>query len=125
MVVIKRIDVVSAMKVGALLSGLMFVVFGLLLLLLQSAMLSAFSSAFTQAGGSGFSSGNLMAAGLVGFCAFYVFGVIASVISGAISGAVGAFAYNLVANWVGGLRVQLAREADDSEKAKRTVVVEG
>jgi multisubunit Na+/H+ antiporter MnhB subunit len=124
MVVIKRIDVVSAMKVGALLSGLMFAVFGLLILLLQSAMLSAFSSVFSQSG-TGLSSGNLMAAGLVGFCAFYVFGLIASVISGAISGAVGAFGYNLVANWVGGLRVQLAREVDDAEKVKRTVVVEG
>lgn len=124
MVVIKRIDVVSGMKVGALLSGLMFAVFGLLLLLLQSAMLSAFSSAFSQSG-TGLSSGNLMAAGLFGFCAFYVVGVVGSVIIGAIYGAVGAFGYNLVANWVGGLRVQLAREADDSEKAKRTVVVEG
>ncbi len=124
MVVIKRIDAVSAMKVGALLSGLLFAVFGLLILLMQSVMLSAFSSAFNQPG-TGLSSGNLMAAGLFGFCAFYVFGLVASVIMGAIYGAVGAFAYNLVANWVGGLRVQLAREADSMEKAKRTVVVEG
>lgn len=112
MVTIKRIDVASAMKIGALMYALNFTVFGLLWLAFQSVILNGFASAISSSAtvngqpvptnlGSGFAVANLAC------CAgFYVVGVISAAIGGGIFGAVTAFFYNLIANWVGGLRVQ-------------------
>jgi Transmembrane domain of unknown function (DUF3566) len=123
MVTIKRIGVGSAMKVGALLYALLFTVFGFIILGLQSLTLNALTSALNQQGSSsGISSGGLMAGGLAAFCIFYVLGVIFAAIGGGIGGAVTAFLYNLVANWVGGLQVELSSLSAD--KPKRTVTVE-
>lgn len=109
---ITRIDPTSAMKVGALLSALSFTVFGLLLLAFQSLLLSALSSSSSSS--SGVSGSSILAAGMVGLCVFYGIGVIGATISGGIGGLVVAFAYNLTANWVGGLRIEL----DDAPTAK-------
>jgi len=110
---ITRIDPTSAMKVGALLSALSFTVFGLLLLAFQSLLLSALSSS-SSSSSSGVSGSSILAAGMVGLCVFYGIGVIGATISGGIGGLVVAFAYNLTANWVGGLRIEL----DDAPTAK-------
>jgi hypothetical protein len=109
---ITRIDPTSAMKVGALLSALSFTVFGLLLLAFQSLLLSALSNSSSSS--SGVSGSSILAAGMVGLCVFYGIGVIGATISGGIGGLVVAFAYNLTANWVGGLRIEL----DDAPTAK-------
>ncbi len=121
MITIKRIDVGSAMRVAALLYALNFTVFGVLILGLQSAFINSLSSAtsnMTMNGqqvdiGSAFAFTNLLCCG-----AFYLFGVVASAIAGGIFGAVTAFLYNLIANWVGGLRVEL-ETSEGVEKAKR------
>jgi hypothetical protein len=122
MVTIKRIGVASAMKVGALLNGLLFTVFGIFILGLQSLSVSLLSNSFSSSQGStnSITSGNLMAGGLAFFCIFYVVGVIFATISGGIGGAVAAFFYNLVANWVGGVEVELSSGV---EKPKREVIV--
>jgi hypothetical protein len=129
-VVIKKIDVVSAMKVGALLSALTFTIFGILIFLFQSLALSALSTAINASSTSGsqvpanFGSG-LMVAGLAGFCIFYGFGVVFSAIFGGIYGLVLGFLYNIISNWVGGLRVTLSRErSEDDEKPKRSTDAE-
>lgn len=126
MVTIKRIDVVSAMRVGALVSALIFTVFGLLIIGLQALLFSAVSSSVSVQSSRGqLSGGNFAALGLAGFCIFYLVGVVFSAISGGIYGAVGAFIYNLVSNWVGGIRVETdSANVDLLEKRKRDVVVE-
>jgi hypothetical protein len=124
-VIIKKIDAISAMKVGALLSALTFTIFGLFIFLLQSAVLNAVSTAISTSSSPGQQlpnlSGGIFVAGLAGFCFFYIFGVIFSAIFGGIYGLVLAFLYNVISNWVGGLRVTLSREqGTNDEKAKRS-----
>jgi len=121
MITIKRIDVASAMKVAALLYALNFTVFGVLILGLQSAFINSLTNATSNMTVNGqqvdfagaFAFTNLLCCG-----AFYLFGVVASAIAGGIFGAVTAFLYNLIANWVGGLQVQL-ETGESAEKAKR------
>ena len=127
MFTIKRIDAVSAMRIGAMVYAIMFTVFALLWAVFQSLILSgitslANSSSLTVNGVSsgGFNASSLAAAGLAGCGCGYLVGVVAAAISGGIFGLLVAFSYNLVANWFGGLRVRI--EADeDIEKLKRGV----
>jgi outer membrane lipoprotein SlyB len=122
MVTVKRIGVASAMKVGALLYALLFTVFGLFILGFQSIAISALTNAINQSSPRGaLSGGGLLAGGLAAFCIFYVMGVVFAAITGGIGGAVTAFLYNLVANWVGGVEIELS---SGGEKPKREVVVE-
>lgn len=123
MITIKRIDVASAMKVGALLYALNFTVFGILFLGLQNAVLNGFMNMASSMSvnnqpvnfdPNAFAFSNLLCCG-----AFYLFGVVASAIGGGIFGAVTAFFYNLIASWMGGLRVQLEMNETPAEKIKR------
>ncbi len=108
MVTIKRVDVTSAMKVGALLNALGFTVFGIIFLLLQSWLISTITSSVSTSGGGGsFNSSAFAVAGLAGCLITYVIGIVFSALAGAIIGAVYAFFYNLIANWAGGLRIEL------------------
>ncbi|MBL8161425.1 MAG: DUF3566 domain-containing protein [Anaerolineae bacterium] len=127
MVTIRKIDAVSAMKVGALLYALNFTVFGLLWLLFQNLLFSSLASISTSSfsgSSSSFNTSGLMFANFACCMGFYVGGVIAAAIGGAITGAVTAFFYNLVANWVGGLRVVLDTSSMEPEKAKREVSID-
>ncbi len=124
MVTVKRIDAVSAMRVGALVYAILFTVLAVLVALFQSLILSglsslANSSSFTVNGApANFNGGSLAAAGLATCGCGYLIGVIGAVIAGGIFGLLVAFSYNLVANWFGGLRVRI--EADEVlEKIKR------
>lgn len=128
MVTLKRIDAVSAMRVGAFVYALMFTIFALLWAVFQSLILSglnslASNSSFTVNGvpQTGFNAGALATAGLAGCACGYLVGVIGAAIGGAIFGLVAAFAYNLVANWFGGLRVQLESE-ETLDKLKREMM---
>jgi hypothetical protein len=106
MVLIRRIDVSSAARVGAILSALITIVMGLPFLLLQALFVRSLSA--------GTPSGGFDAALFGGFtlfsviCGWLVFTVIAGVL-GAIYFAVAAFLYNVTSGWVGGLRVDLLR----------------
>ena len=125
MVTVKRIDAVSAMRVGALVYATMFTIGAVLWALFQSLIISgisslANSSSFTINGApaSGFNGSALATASLAGCGCGYLIGVAASVFAGGIFGLLVAFSYNLVANWFGGLRVRI--EADEAlEKQKR------
>ncbi|MBA3868584.1 MAG: DUF3566 domain-containing protein [Anaerolineae bacterium] len=127
MVTVKRIDIVSAMRVGALVYAIMFTVFALLWALFQSLILSGLSSlannsslSFNGVPQSGFNAGSLATAGLAGCACGYLLGIVAAAIGGGIFGLVLSFSYNLVANWFGGLRVRVeADEAGPLEKLKR------
>ena len=124
MVTVKRIDAVSAMRVGALVYAILFTIMAVLVALFQSLILSglsslANSSSFTVNGApANFNGGSLAAAGLATCGCGYLIGIIGAVIAGGIFGLLVAFSYNLVSNWFGGLRVRI--EADDElEKLKR------
>lgn len=125
MVTVKRIEAVSAMRVGALVYAIVFTVFALLWALFQSLILSGLSSLanstiVTSSGQTiqGFNGSALATAGLAGCACGYLVGVVSAAIGGGIMGLLVAFSYNLVANWFGGLRVRI--EADETlEKLKR------
>ena len=125
MVTVKRIDAVSAMRVGALIYAVMFTLFAVLWALFQSLILSGLSSlansAYITSNGQqiqGFNTSSLATAGLAGCACGYLVGVVSAAIGGGIMGLLVAFSYNLVANWFGGLRVRI--EADEAlEKMKR------
>ena len=125
MVTVKRIDAVSAMRVGALVYAMMFTVFALLWALFQSVIFSALgsianNSSLTMNGvPSNFSASSLATAGLAGCACGYLVGVVCSAIGGGIFGLLLAFSYNLVANWFGGLRVRVESDESPLEKLKR------
>ena len=125
MVTVKRIETVSAMRVGALIYAIIFTVFAVLWALFQSLILSGLNSLASNPSFSvngvpqqAISGSALATAGLAGCACGYLVGVVCAAIGGGIFGLFLAFSYNLVANWFGGLRVRI--EADeDLEKAKR------
>ena len=96
--VLKRIDVGSAFKIGAVTYGLLWAILGLP----YSLALGSFMSTMARATGQ---SGGVMAGGVIGM---YIFGLIFAAIGGGIGAAVGAFAYNLVSGWMGGLEIEVA-----------------
>lgn len=113
MVTIKRVDVLSAMKIGALLNAVTVTVFGVFFLacnsLIYSSINASLSQLSAQAGGgsSGFNSSALATASLAGCLITYVIAIVVAAISGAIMGALYAFFYNVISNWAGGIRVEL------------------
>jgi len=112
---LKRINVGSAFRVGAILYGLLFAVFGLIFVLLNSLFFSALTN---LARTNNFNTPNtpnanaFLGAGIVGLLCFYGVGIVAGAILGGIQLAILAFFYNLTANWVGGIKIEL--ETDDS-----------
>lgn len=103
---LKRIEIGSAFRVGMVVSALLFAIFGLLFVLFQGALLSSLArfadDPDTFAG--------IMGGSLLGLLCFYGVGLVVAAIFGGIQFAVGAFCYNLAANWVGGIKVELERD---------------
>jgi len=124
--IIKRVSVSSAFKIGALTTGLLFAVFGLLIALIQIpffAMIASSSSSSSFSGSSSFSNSQMAGAGGIAMiCVFYFCGLFVYAIMGGIWFACAAFFYNLVAGWVGGLEVELddgGRSASMGTESKR------
>ena len=114
MIVIKKINISSAFRVGAIVSAIISAVFGLLFVGLQGFIISTFMSFATFDAGtaSGFDTTGMDLFGtlsLAFLCVFYIINVILSAVFGGIMSAVAALAYNLSANWIGGLEVQMER----------------
>lgn len=99
---IRRVGVGSAFKVGALVSALLIAVFGIFFVVLPSLIGASLLGALggNGAGGFGLVTGLLIYFGLIVF-----YGLL-----GGIFGALYAFFYNLVARWVGGLRIEVTGE---------------
>lgn len=129
MVTIKRIDIGSAGRVGAIISLIIGAISGLLFIALPSLLFGSIASIATVTlndasvvrGANGMDA--FAAIGLVGMCVFYVSYVVLSAIFGGIAAIIGAFAYNLTSGWVGGLQVDLD-EGDSlyEHKAKRRAI---
>ena len=120
---LRHIDIGSAFRVGAILYGLLFLVFGLLWFGLYSVILRGLtslpSSSYSYSGGS-VNPNALLGAGIVGLLCAYGVGVVVGAIFGGIQCAILAFFYNLTARWVGGLKLDLQTEdtglPDDIER---------
>jgi len=98
---LKRIGLGSAFKVGAVLSGLLFAIIGLPLVLIgTSGPLAQMLS--TQTGGM-FSGGVGLALGFV----LYILGIFIYAIVGGIGFLIDALIYNIVASIAGGLEIEL------------------
>lgn len=103
---LKRIDVGSAFRIGLIVSGLFFAIFGLLFVGMQGVFLSAITSLTRDSSASADLSA-FFGAGVLSLLCFYGVGVVVGALAGGIQFAVGAFCYNLAANWVGGIRIVL------------------
>lgn len=96
---IRRIGVGSAFKIGAVLSALLFAVFGIFFLVLPGLFgATIFGAFFGRQGGAG-----VLVASLIG----YVLGTVCYGLIGGVFMALYAWLYNLVAGWVGGLRIEM------------------
>jgi hypothetical protein len=106
---LKRIDVGSAFRVGIVLYALIFAIFGLLFVAMQGLFLSALSrsGAFDTAN----DISTFFGAGILSLLCFYVIGVVCAAIFGGIQVALFAWLYNLTANWIGGIKIELETEA--------------
>lgn len=103
---LRRIDVGSAFRIGMIVTGLLFAVFGLLFVGLQGLFLSGIAS-LTEGTASGADLSAFFGAGVLSLLCFYGVGVVVAAVFGGIQFAVGAFCYNLAAGWVGGLKIVL------------------
>lgn len=115
---IQRINLNSALKVGAIMGFILGLITGLFVLAFQSYVMALIvnltvgpSGDFTVSQGSGDAFALL---NLTTMCFFYGAYILFSTISGGITGVLLAFAYNLAARMVGGLELEL-----DREKGKR------
>lgn len=110
MLVLRRVRVGSAFKVGFVVNGLLAIVFGLVAFLLQVGLLNFITSAASfdvySPGQSASAIEALRAVSLVGTCFFYAIAVIFGAVFGGIGFALMAFFYNLTARWVGGLELE-------------------
>lgn len=97
MVIIRRLGVMSVAKLYALLSAIMGLIIGIFSLILGLAMSTV---------DLGFGAG-LGVIGMIILPIFYgIFGFIA--------GLIGAALYNLVAKWIGGIKIELKEESKSS-----------
>jgi hypothetical protein len=128
MVTIKRVDVLSAMKIGALLNALTVTVFGVLLFACNSLFISSMTATLNQlnaqtsgsSGSNNFNASTFATASLAGCLITYVIAIVVAAIAGAIMGALYSFFYNVISNWAGGIRVELDMVALESgEKPKK------
>jgi hypothetical protein len=113
MVTIKRVDITSAMKVAALINALSFTVLGILFFALNSLLIGSITtsiSTFGNQSSTAFNPSAFAAAGLATCGIGYLIGVVFAALFGAIIGALYAFFYNVIANWAGGLRIEIVSD---------------
>ncbi len=101
---LKRIDINSALRIGMVVYGLLFAIFGVIFVVLQL----LFITGITRYAENDGSFGAVMGVSAISMLCFYGVGVVVAAILGGIQFAVIAFCYNVAANWVGGIQVELA-----------------
>jgi xanthosine utilization system XapX-like protein len=104
---IKHIDILSAFKLGAVFSALVFMVSFLPFTLIQALVLGAGVFAGSGASSSEINPGLMTGLGLVGICVGVGVGAFLYALLGGIGAAISAFVYNLVSGWIGGVEVDL------------------
>ena len=101
---IHRVTISSAFKVGAVLSALLFLIFGFSLLLLPGLFGASVLGAFMG------DQGGMGAFGMGAGVSFilYLVGIVVYAILGGIGFAIEAWFYNIVASIVGGIEIELS-----------------
>ena len=95
-VAIKHISILSAFQVGATLHGLLFVIFGLIALTFYGLFISLYTGPANQGEGD-----------LIGAILLYFLSTISFGLMGGIFSAIAALLYNLLADFNGGLKIEL------------------
>jgi hypothetical protein len=110
-ITIRKFDVGSAFRIGALVSGVLALIFVLPTLLCQFSILSSMNTQFmTSSGGNEdflFENSMLQGLGIAGGLFFAVCGIVIYMVVGGIGAAISALAYNLIARQFGGLQVEI------------------
>ncbi len=111
MITIRKFDVGSAFRIGALVSGVLALVFVLPALLCQFSLLSSINTEMMSVNGSNvdfpFENSMLQGLGIVGTLFFSICGIVLYMVIGGIGAAISAFAYNIIARQFGGLQVEI------------------
>lgn len=119
MATLQRIGVGSAFKVGVVVYGLLFLVFGGLGLLCNLALVAPAMSTAFMLNGEVVSSRELLgsfgALGVGALCLTYAIGAVASAFGGGLSLALMALFYNWAVRWVGGLELEIVRSGIQSD----------
>jgi Transmembrane domain of unknown function (DUF3566) len=114
MVTIKRIDIGSAFRIGALVTALISLIGFILFGLFQTLILTAMSSSLSGSARDSFGEGAvLLGGGIIGTLIFSVCGVVLYAVLGGIFTALYAWFYNIVAKQFGGLQVELSGMSTD------------
>lgn len=101
---ISRISAGSVFKVAAVIYGLLFAIFGCVFLVLPGLFGAGLLDAVAYQLGLGRSGG----AGIVLVLVVYVLGILVNALLSGLIAAVAALIYNLAANWIGGIEVEVA-----------------
>ena len=122
---VRRVSVESAMKVGAVMSAVVFAIVGVPIMLLYGGIFALASSSLQTAAASNPELGiefstlpDIGGLGIVGVCVGYICGIGIYAVMGAIMGAIYALVYNLVSRWTGGLEVELVDSEMDKLKGQ-------
>ncbi len=125
MVILKRVGINSAFKIGAMIGLITSFISGALLVGMQALFVSAFASLIASSLDTTDVASSINPAdlnfitsfGLAGLCVFFLVYVVFSTIGGGIGGVIWALAYNLGARWVGGLELELETEPGKRKRA--------
>lgn len=104
---IRRINVMSALKVGAIATALVWAILGLIFVIFSLCFSGMLATMIPDNNGGG-----AFAGGLIGTIIFYVIGIVLYGIIGGVVSALYAWIYNLTAGWVGGLEIELSAAPD-------------
>ncbi len=111
---IKTIGIFPAFKIGAVFSAITFLVGFVPLALLQSVFLSAAmfagsSTTTAQQSSPQIDPGLFAGLGVAGLCIGVGLGAVFYGLAGGVSAVIGAFVYNLISGWIGGIEVDMER----------------
>jgi hypothetical protein len=101
---IRSVNILSALKVGAIMGSLGWAVLGAILGVLSVCASGFLIQALSRVGGNG---EDLFSGGFIGFLIAYVLGLVLYGLLGGLVGAFWAWLYNIAARWVGGIEIEL------------------
>lgn len=124
MVRITRIGVSSAFRVGAVLSAITMIVFGLVMVLLQIGVIGLLVNGYNEAVAGSYSGRSTAGLGAISaisggaLVCFYLVSIVASALAGGVVAAALALFYNWTVRLIGGLEVHVttlaAQQAQDA-----------
>lgn len=122
MIVIKRIGLGSAFKIGALIGFISATILGLLIGISQFSLTTLFAGLADVSSTSTLSyqqnQSAFIATSLAMLCIFYAVYIVMATIGGGLSGLFWAWTFNIAARWAGGLELEI--DSNSIGKSKRS-----